>query len=102
MVSSFVAFSQGDKTLRPATKDVDTKCEKLTFNNPYLQLGPFNLENLNKEGNYVAVVHHLLGSAEMESVKAGARGQMKPTPYTIGKQHQKFSYERRSKVKYIK
>ena len=93
---------QGDRSLRPPRKDVDTKCEHLTFSNPYLQLGPFLLEHSNKEGNYVAVLHSLLSENEMNNIKDKARGQMKATPYSIGNEQQQFSYKRTSKVKYIR
>ena len=95
-------YVQGDKSLRPPSKDVDTKCEHLTFRNPYLQLGPFLLEHSNKEGNYVAVMHSLLSENEMENIKAKARGQMKATPYSIANTQHQFSYKRTSKVKYIR
>ena len=95
-------YVQGDKSLRPPSKDVDTKCEHLTFRNPYLQLGPFLLEHSNKEGNYVAMLHSLLSENEMENIKAKARGQMKATPYSIANTQHRFSYKRTSKVKYIR
>ena len=92
---------KGDKTLRPAVKDIDTKCELQAFSNPYLQLGPFLLEHSNKDGNYVAMVHSLLSENEMDQIKNKTRGQMKATPYNIGNKQLQFSYKRTSKVKYI-
>ena len=95
-------FSQGDRSLRPASKDTDTKCEHLTFGNPYMQLGPFLLEHSNKEGNYVGLVHRVLSDKEMEMIKNKAKGQMKATPFNIANEQQEFSYKRTSKVKYIR
>ena len=93
---------QGDHSLRPATKDIDTKCELLTFDDPYLALGPFLQEHANKEGNYVGMVHNIVSHHEMEMLKDKARGQMKATPYNIANENLEFSYKRTSKVKYIR
>merc|ERR1711971_1018876 len=95
------SLCQGDKTIRPASKDVDTKCQQLTFANLYLKLGPFLMEHSNKEGNYVGVVHSLLSDTEMEMIKDKTKGQMKATPYNVGNTQLTFSYKRTSKVKYI-
>ena len=81
---------------------MDTKCEHLTFANPYLQLGPFLMEHSNKEGNYVGVVHSLLSETEMEKIKEKTKGQMKATPYNVANTQLTFSYKRTSKVKYIR
>ena len=104
---AFLSFNfffkfQGDKTQRPPSKDVNTKCEHLTFSDPYLQLGPFLLEHANKEGNYVALIHYLVSDKEMEEIKTKTQGQMKATPYIVGNVQQEFSYKRTSKVKYIR
>ena len=81
---------------------MNTKCEYLTYGNPYIQLGPFLLERSNKEGNYVGLFHALLSDKEMEMIKHKAKGQMKATPYNIANEQKEFSYKRTSKVKYIR
>jgi hypothetical protein len=99
-----------------ATAFQDTKCEMLTFRDPYLRLGPFLLEHRNKAGNYIAQVetkmfakleqiyvqiHDLMSDAEMDSIKAKTSGKMKATPYSIGGKQVAFSYDRTSKVHYL-
>ena len=96
-------YLKGDKTQRPAIHDVDTKCELLHFDNPYLKLGPFLLEHKNKEGNYVAQIHSVVSQKEMEDVRNKTMGKMKATPYSEGKgKTADFSYKRTSKIKYIR
>ena len=65
-------------------------------------MGPFNLEHLNKEGNYIAKVHSIVSDIEMEDVRNKTMGQMKATPYQEGKTTNDFSYKRTSKIKYIR
>ena len=91
----------GDRTLRPAEKDVTTKCELLTYNSPFLRLNPFKLETANNEGNFVAIVHQLMSLEEVEEMKGKAIGDMKATPYNVGGKNEEFSYKRNSKIKYI-
>ena len=101
----FVHFVfQGDRSLRPASQDVHSKCELLSFNNSYLKLGPFQLENLNKNGHYIALVHSFLSMSEVEDVKNQSKGNMKATPYRseIGSSTTDFSYKRTSKIKYFR
>ena len=81
---------------------MNTKCEHLTYGNPYIQLGPFLLEHSNKEGNYVGLVHALLSDKEMDMIKNKAKGQMKATTLNIANEQKEFSYKRTSKVKYIR
>ena len=92
---------RGDRTLRPAEKDVTTKCELLTYNSPFLRLNPFKLETANNEGNFVAIVHQLMSLEEVEEMKGKAIGDMKATPYNVGGKNEEFSYKRNSKIKYI-
>jgi len=89
---------KGDRTQRPATYDMLTKCELLDYENPYMRLGPFFLEHLNKKGNYVGRIHQIVTEAEMREVKRKTKGQMKATPY----EDNPFSYKRTSKIKYIR
>ena len=92
---------QGDLTLRPPEKDVKTKCELLHYNSPFLRLNPFKLETANNEGNFVAIVHHLLSQAEVEEMKMKAIGDLKATPFNVGGVQENHSYKRNSKIKYI-
>ena len=92
---------QGDNTLRPPEKDARTKCEILHYNSPFLRLNPFKLETTNNEGNFIAIIHHLLSPAEVEQMKAKAIGDLKATPYNVGGVQEDHSYKRNSKIKYI-
>ena len=38
------------------------------------------MEHLNEEGNYVGIIHSVLGETEMAKMKYKTRGQMKATP----------------------
>ena len=67
-----------------------------------MRLGPFKMEHLNKNGNYIALVHSLLSKAEMEDVKNQTRGNMKATPYQTNLKTEDFSYKRTSKIKYFR
>ena len=89
---------QGDKIQRPANYDINTKCEFLDYENPYLRLGPFHLEHLNKDGNYVGKINNILDLVEMKDIKNRTTGQMKATPY----EDNPFSYKRTSKIKYVR
>ena len=91
----------GDRTLRPAEKDVTTKCELLHYDSPFLRLNPFKLETANNEGNFVAIVHQLMSPAEVEKMKSKAIGDMKATPYVVNGVQEEFSYKRSSKIKYV-
>ena len=99
--SDIAKLCQGDRSLRPPEKDIDVKCEHLHYQDPFLRLLPFRLENANTEGNYVAVIHGLMTEQEVESMKDKAKGNMKATPYSIGNVEQAFSYKRSSKIKYV-
>ena len=92
---------RGDRSLRPPEKDVMTKCELLHYNSPFLRLNPFKLETANSEGNFVAIVHQLLSSGEVEQMKLKAIGDLKATPYSLGGVTENYSYKRNSKIKYI-
>ena len=92
---------RGDKTLRPPEKDARIKCELLHYNSPFLRLNPFKLETANNEGNFVAIVHHLLSAEEVEEMKLKAIGDLKATPYSVGGVTEDYSYKRNSKIKYI-
>ena len=99
--SDIAKLCQGDRSLRPPEKDIDTKCEHLHYLDPFLRLLPFRLENANTEGNYVAVIHGLMSEQEVEGMKEKAKGHMKATPYSVGDENQEFSYKRNSKIKYV-
>ena len=99
--SDIANLCQGDRSLRPPEKDIDVKCEHLHYQDPFLRLLPFKLENANTEGNYVAMIHGLMTEQEVERMKVKAKGHMKATPYSVGDENQDFSYKRNSKIKYV-
>ena len=78
---------QGEEGLRPPRYDVSTKCHLLSMGNPYLRIGPFLLENKNTEGNYVAEIHNIASSAEVEAIKEKTKTRLKVTSYNVGKEH---------------
>ena len=92
---------QGQKGMKPARYDVNTKCHLLSMGNPYLKIGPFLLENKNTEGNYVAQIHNIVSPAEMEALKEKTKTRLKATPYAIKGVVREFSYDRISKVHYL-
>lgn len=99
--SDIAKLCQGDRSLRPPEKDMNVKCHHLHYQDPFLRLSPFRLEDANTEGNYVAVIHGLMTEDEVERMKEKAKGHMKATPYTVGDDNQAFSYKRSSKIKYV-
>ena len=58
----------------------------------YLKLGPFKLEHLNTDGNYVAGVHDIISDAERRWMMRTARSNLK-APYTVNNIQQDFSLE---------
>ena len=99
--SDIAKLCQGNRSLRPPEKDIDVKCEHLHYQDPFLRLLPFKLENANTEGNYVAMIHGLMTEQEVERMKNKAKGHMKATPYSVGDENHDFSYKRNSKIKYV-
>ena len=92
---------QGSTQFRPAKEDQATKCQLMeTLSNPYLRLGPFKLEHLNTEGNYVAQVHEIISDLEMNWMMEKAQSNLKATPYTVNNIQQESSNLRSSKVHY--
>ena len=92
---------QGSTRFRPAEHDRATKCQLLdTLSKPYLRLGPFKLEHLNTESNYVAQVHDIISDAEMNWMKEKAQSNLKATPYLVNNIQQESSNLRSSKVHY--
>ena len=88
-------------TSRPPERDMNVKCDLVNYSDPYIKLGPFRLETFNNDGNYVAVIHNLMSSQEIEAMKNKAKGNMKATPYSVGNHQEEFSYKRSSKIKYV-
>ena len=68
MIEDLKQLCEGNRTMRPAALDIQTKCERTHATDPYLRLGPFLNEHLNRKGNYVGQVHQLLSHNEVESV----------------------------------
>ena len=92
---------QGSTRFRPAQHDRATKCQLLdTLSKPYLRLGPFKLEHLNTESNYVAQVHDIISDAEMNWMMEKAQSNLKATPYLVNNIQQESSNLRSSKVHY--
>ena len=85
---------------RPAKLEKNLKCLWLNQNNPYLMLGPFKFEFMHKNPE-IAVIHDFASSKEAKLIRDGAKGHMKSTPYTIGKNDQSYSKLRTSKVMYM-
>ena len=85
---------------RPAILEKDLKCIFLHQNNPYLKIGPFKFEPFH-ENPEIAVIHDFISETELNRIKTGARGQMKSTPYVLGKNEATYSKLRTSKVMYM-
>ena len=84
---------QGEEGLRPPRYDVSTECHLLSMDNPYLKIGPFLLENKNTEGNYVAQIHNIVSSTEVEAIKEKTKTKLN--------YNSELSYDRTSKVHYL-
>ena len=85
---------RGSSQFRPADKDKATKCQLMQQEgDAYLKLGPFKLEHLNTDGNYVAEVHDIISDAERRWIMRTAKSNLKATPYTVNNIQQDFSLE---------
>ena len=92
---------QGSTQFRPAKEDQDTKCQlMITSSDAYLRLGPFKLEHLNTQGNYVAQVHDIISDAERRWMMERALVNLKATPYIVNNDQEESSSLRSSKVHY--
>ena len=76
------------------------KCSLIHHNNPFLRLGPFKYEALNKHPE-VGYVHDLISDNNLRKMKLDAIGKMTSTPYTVKGNQQGYSRLRTSKVMYI-
>ena len=54
--------------VRPPHIAKDDFCEYLDFDDPFLRLGPFHLENLNQEPT-IAQIHNFMYTVEMDELK---------------------------------
>ena len=86
--------------IRPAYLDINTKCQYLHHNNPYMKLGPFKYELLHP-GPEIGYLHDFVSSSETEAIKTHASGKMKSTPYKSDSKYTSYSRYRTSKVMYI-
>ncbi len=84
---------------RPAEQDKDLKCFFVKQDNPYLRLGPFKYELLNKEPE-VGLFHQLASKSQIEAVIQNATPYLKPTPYSLNQKTMPYSKLRTSKVMY--
>ena len=88
---------QGKTTETRMRRDTQNQCIKLYYNDPYLRLGPFNLEILNTEP-FIGAFHSILSEKETDSIIEKSKGRLKPTPYHIDGELLKYSARRTSKV----
>ena len=72
----------------------------MTHENPFLKVGPFKYEFLNRIPE-VAYVHDLISKAEADKVLEVSRGKLKSTPYTYNGKYERYSKKRTSKVRYL-
>ena len=86
--------------VRPAYLEKNLHCIFLHHGNPFLKMGPFKYECLNKQPS-IGFVHDLISKLEASQVKIIARKKMKATPYWTGDHQDTYSRWRTSKVMYI-
>ena len=86
--------------VRPAYLDKNLKCVFLHHEKPFLKIGPFKYEFLNKEPS-VGFVHDLISDKQAEKLKDDARPTMKTTPYSTVEAFSSYSRWRTSKVRYF-
>ena len=86
--------------VRPRYLDKNLKCLFAHHENPFLKLGPFKYELLNKEPS-VGFVHDLISDKQAEKLKDDARPTMKTTPYSTVEAFSSYSRWRTSKVRYF-
>ena len=75
---------------RPPDLEKGLKCIFLTHGNPYLKIGPFKYEYLNKKPN-VGFVHDLISYQEALNMKTNAKTKMRTTPYSTGDTQDEYS-----------
>ena len=75
---------RGEAGVREAGRNVaqEVACRYLHHGDPYLGLGPFNLEVVNREP-LVAVVRGACSGEEAGRIRGGATGRMKATPLVV-------------------
>ena len=90
--------------VRPAYLDKNLKCVFLHHEKPFLKIGPFKYEFLNKEPS-VGFVHDLISKRRVENLKDYARPTMKTTPYSTvhddKASYSAYSRWRTSKIRYV-
>ncbi len=72
----------GDRTLRPAEHDLDSNCILLHYGNPYLRLGPFKYEILNRDP-HVAMFRDFYGSKELDDLVLDSKDKLHSTTYLV-------------------
>ena len=82
----FIATCRGE-TLRPASHDKDLKCRLMHYQNPYLKIGPFRLEEMNLQP-YVAILRGFFSEAETNLYIEAAKGNMFRSMHTANRGHE--------------
>ena len=72
--------------MREERRNAGLACRYLHHGDPYLGLGPFNLEVVNREP-LVAVVRGACSGEEAGRIRDGATGRMKATPLVVAHGH---------------
>ena len=81
--------------------DRDVKCHHHFRSDPYLQLGPFKLENLNSQP-HIGLIHQFISTKEADWVIETNGPHLIPTPYTVQGASLTFSRKRTSKIRYMR
>ena len=79
---------------------MNLSCIFLHHENPFLKIGPFKYEFLNK-GPSIGFVHDMISNRYVTKLKQDSRSTLKSTPYNSGEGYSTYSRWRTSKVTYI-
>ncbi|XP_071746654.1 prolyl 4-hydroxylase subunit alpha-2 [Lepeophtheirus salmonis] len=99
ITDQFNALCRGED-IRDPIDDKDLSCSYLHFNDPYLKLGPFKLENLNSYP-FIGVYHDFLYDNEMESFKSHSRPLLERSQHSGKKNSNEVSFKRTSKQTWL-
>jgi len=90
-----IQLCQG-RSLRSALRDKDTKCQFIHNSDPYLLVGPFKLEHLNLDPP-VGIFRDFYSERECDSILKRGQGNIKSTPFQIGRETSFYTSQRVSK-----
>ena len=76
--------------VRPAFLDKNLDCIFLHHEDPFLKIGPFKYEFLNK-GPSIGLVHDMISNKHTERIKENAKSTLKSTPYNSGEGYSTYS-----------